>query len=494
MTVNRLRVILILTAFVFIAPDLFSRESLSPVPPGMPRGNSGETVVPESLRNLSFIVLGIWPDNGEYYFLPPIKDAKKAASEAEYRALDEQFYRLNFELSHGNILKMIPEYTRVFIAVPENGKVKGASGREEELMRGYLKSRCGWSEERIKKRINFFKAPSDLVWAQDTSEPIGVDKDGKIIIAADPDNYNDSFGVVKAMAKAYPEYFTILKLGNSLSSEGGDMEVVLTPDNKSAMFLTGRNRVNHYFFRTKGYPLKGIAFSQDMIDDVKQAYSDALFGIKTAVVPEEMLLSPELAADEIFHLDMSVVIMSAGKKVDAFVPTYDNPWKKRDLVSGEVFAPSVIKGWQVEYDAIAGELGRMGYNVLRVPFADHPVRSPANLVKYRDPQTGKSCVLLGKYPFLADDNADTAPQAKMNDSFGALNDAEKQWEQSYSTGAYDYLMQCVDNLWAAMDYSASAKNSLYEKQKAIFEKAGYEVTTVAEYPWGAGGIHCDLQF
>ena len=82
----------------------------------------------------------------------------------------------------------------------------------------------------------------------------------------------------------------------------------------------------------------------------------------------------------------------------------------------------------------------------------------------------------------------------MNDSFGALNDAEKQWEQSYSTGAYDYLMQCVDNLWAAMDYSASAKNSLYEKQKAIFEKAGYEVTTVAEYPWGAGGIHCDLQF
>ncbi|MGD0565830.1 MAG: hypothetical protein ABSA34_00700 [Candidatus Goldiibacteriota bacterium] len=459
----------------------------------MPVGSDGEVIVPECERFLSFIVLGVWPDSGEYYFLPSLKNAEKATG-AGLEKVDREFYWLNFELSHGSIMRNLPAYTHIFVAIPDKNKVAGASGREEALIKGYLKTRCKWEDERIQNHVHFFIVPSALTWAQDTSEPIGIDKKGRILIAADPGNYNSSYEIVNSMANTYPGYFKVVKLANSLSSEGGDMEVVLAPDKKGAVFLIGRNRVNNYYFRTKGLPLKGISFSQDMIDDVKKMYSNSLFGMKVEIVPEKMLLYPELAAEEIFHLDMSVVIMSSGKTVDAFVPTYYTPETKVDLVSGQKFTQDTIKGWQAEYDEIASELKERGYNVLRVPFTDHPVRSPANLVKYRDRETGKACVLLGKYPFLPADGHGDAPQSRMNNAFGNLNTAEKVWEQSFSAESFDYLMKCAAGLWEAMDYSASAKNNLYEKQKEIFEKAGYTVIPVAEYPWGAGGLHCDLQF
>jgi hypothetical protein len=481
-----------LAVFLFIfAIFAFSHDMLSPMPPGMPAGG-GETIVPESERFLSFVVIGVWPDSGDYYFLPLIKNTKNAHV-SEYEQLDKEFYWLNFEISHGAIMRNLPEYTHVFVAIPDKHKVEGASGREGEYFKDYLRTRCKWKEERIQNHIHFFIVPSSLNWAQDTSEPIGVDKKGRILIAADPGNYNNSFAIVNSMADTYPDYFKVVKLDRTLSSEGGDMEVVLSPDKKGAVFLIGRNRVNNFYQRTKGLPLKGISFSQEMIDDVKKAYSDSLFGMKVEVVPEKMLLFPELAADEIFHLDMSVVIMSSGKGVDAFVPTYDNPEVKLDLVSGNKFSAGTIKGWQAEYDEIASELRQRGYNVMRLPFADHPVRSPANLVKYKDRETGKSCVLLGKYPYLSG-NDQNAPQAKMNAAFGLLSIAEKEWEKSYDPAGFKSLKNRADALWDAMDYSAAAKNRIFEKQMEIFQKAGYTVIPVAEYAWGAGGLHCDLQF
>ena len=94
---------------------------------------------------------------------------------------------------------------------------------------------------------------------------------------------------------------------------------------------------------------------------------------------------------------MIVNILRAQGKTLAFVPSYQDP--AVDAITHVALAEDVRRRVQYEYDLVAGQLGRRGYEVVRLPFADHPVRNPVNVGRFVDPNTGRQCVLLGKYPY-----------------------------------------------------------------------------------------------
>jgi hypothetical protein len=450
-------------------------------------------LVPEAERHWSFIILGVWPNQGDYYMLPQISDAKKAPKE-QFARLYKELFRLNFELSHGAIIKSLPSYTHIFVALPDSRFVKQSRGGEKELFLDYLEERCGWDSARIAKYVHFFKSPSFLQWAQDSSEIIGQDKKGRVIIAADPFNYNNSYGIVKSLADTYPGQFVLKKLGNQVSSEGGDMELVWAPKREGLIFMVGRNRVNNYYNRLKQMPLKNVSFSDDMIEDFKRAYSQEFYGLRVEVVPQKMIEDSSLAAEDLFHLDMSVSIMSKDKIVNAFVPTYKGGETKKDALSNSILDPKLVKLWQSEYDEIASQLSKIGYEVVRLPFSDHPVRCPVNIGKFVDRESLEPSIMLGRYP--SDHAAAGGPssQQMIQDGLNELVYKSDFWKNASTDENFQAFILAIKKMWLVMDAVSVMPNREFDSQAEIFRKHGYKVVTVPVYAWGAGGLHCDLLY
>jgi hypothetical protein len=80
----------------------------------------------------------------------------------------------------------------------------------------------------------------------------------------------------------------------------------------------------------------------------------------------------------------------------AFVPSLKS--YARDAISGQPMEKDFLHRLQLEFDEAAMQFSAQGYEVFRLPFADHPVRSPANLLKYFDRAAGHQVVMLSKYP------------------------------------------------------------------------------------------------
>ena len=468
-------------------------DLLYPLPTGLLTQSDGVLLVPEAERHWSFLILGLWPNQGDYFMLPKISDAKNAPKEQSTRLYDELF-KLNFEFSHGAIIKNLPDYTHLYVALPEKLSAKGSKGGEKELFIAYLKGRCGWTDEKVRNHLHFFKVPSFLQWAQDSSEIIGRDKKGRIIIAADPDNYNNSYAIIKSLCDTYPESFVIKRLGNAISSEGGDMELVWAPKREGLIFMTGRNRVNQYYNRIKHMPLKGISFSSDMLDDFKRAYSQEFYGLRVEVVPQKMLENSDLATEDLFHLDMSVAILSKGKTVNAFVPTYNGGEVKKDAMTNTALDPKLVWTWQAEYDEISAQLSKLGYDVVRLPFSDHPVRCPVNIGKFINRDTLEPSVILGKYPFDHARNSETTPQQMIQDALNDMTYKCDAWKNTPSEPNFNSFLLSISSMWGVMDKVSAMPNPEFDTQADIFRKHGYKVVAVPVYAWGAGGLHCDLLY
>lgn len=471
-------------ALVWTRGKAHGRNSLTPVPVY----KNGITLIPESERALDACVIGVDPSRGIFCFLPFLqREASMPA--ARFKEIHQQLYWLNFEISHGQLLNALPRGTQVYVALPDPKNVKEADGIEESLFRSYLKVRCGWTSADIRGRIHFFKSPVPIVWTQDIGKILGYDDQGRWVISRgsnDQKGYSES---VAALCQAYPEKFTYRDLPQGVSGEGGDEDLARTPDNQLVM-LVGRHRVSHYLEWAAGRPLSGQAINPDELLQVQDLFSEAFDGVPAVFIPRQALENPGLGNNELFHLDMSVAVLSEGGKTHAFVPSYiDQPI---DRVTGLALDPAFVKSLQGEYDLMASDLSSMGYSVDRLAVTDHPVRSPDNFIRFYDPIAKRCTILLAKYPYNLRDTVEPAPQEKLMESFKDIREKGETWAKAPNEANFLGLRYSIDRTWQTMEWASAQPDPYFEQNRALFQKSGFDVISVPDYAWGSGGLHCQL--
>lgn len=471
-------------ALIWNHGNAHGHNSLMPAP----AYKNGISLIPESERTLDVCVIGVDPSRGIFCFLPFLqREASMPA--ANFKKIHQELYWLNFEVSHGRLLNALPRSTQIYVALPDPRSVKEADGTEEGLFRNYLKGRCGWTEADIRGRIHFFETPVPIVWAQDIGKILGHDDQGRWVIsrgANDQVGYADS---VAALCQAYPEKFTYRDLPQGISGEGGDEDLARTPDDQLVM-LVGRHRASRYLEWAGGHSLSGQVLDRSEILQAQDLFSGAFDGVPTVFIPSQVLENPALGNNELFHLDMSVAVLSEGGKTHAFVPSYiDRPI---DRVTGLALDPAFVKSLQGEYDLMASDLSSMGYAVDRLAVTDHPVRSPANFIRFYDPVSKHCTVLLAKYPYNLRDTAEPAPQEKLMDSFKDIREKGEAWAKAPNDANFQGLQYSIDRTWQTMEWASAQPDPYFEQNRALFQKAGFDVVTVPDYAWGSGGLHCQL--
>ncbi len=486
--------LMILTIFFSIYALLHCQDT----PKGMFIKDKGALLVPESERQMDFVVVGLWPDEKQYFYLPELKWPSAATGEQK-KKIAEKFYWLNFELSHGDLLKNLPKYTRIYAALPDKQYVPESEGHEKEYFISYLKAHCNFTDDDVKKRLYFFYSANVLEWPQDICKIIGIDSNHRIILGySEGDTIPGYVLTVKRLVKAFPQTFTLWNFGTDVSAEGGDEDIIWTPDNKVAL-LAGRHRVIQFLNRNMGQQsFEQNSLAPSLIETVRKAFSDSVFGIKVLFVPEKLLLTPipGSGSDEVFHLDMlACVLPNPGiGSPRVFIPTYMKMKQHYDSLLKNSFDKNFISRVQKEYDEASGEFKNLGYEVIRLPFSDHPVRNPVNIVRFRDKNTGKITVLLPKYPyFLPIDSPDT-PQQQVLNALDWLRTNFSEWQNLPGPATYQRLADTLQYVFDTMDKVAALPNPIYDTQEKIFKKYGYEVIPIPSYTWGAGGPHCQLLY
>jgi hypothetical protein len=448
----------------------------------------GCVFLPGSERPLDALVVGVNPDTALYFYLPEIREGTIQNPDKD-RDVREQLFWLRLELVHGQIFNAIPDSTIVYAALPDPKRVKGSHGWEEGWLTDYLETRCHWTKEDIKRRLYFFKTRSPLVWTQDAGKIFGKDKQGRRVIFTGPQDQATYLQFVRDLCLAYPKDFVEHVLPSGLSAEGGDEDLVRTPDGVITLLL-GRHRVLRYVELAYGSSaLAGQGLSDGQIDQAQSAYSSGLDGLPAIAIPQKVLLDPTLGTDELFHLDMSTAVVGNGIGNHAFVPTYiDHPI---DRMTGLPLDPGFVKSLQSEFDIIASQLADMGFHVARLKIEGHPVRSPVNLVRFYDPATGRCKVLLAKYPLQDADNENNTQKVLMA-RIGDLKTGISQWEKKPDMKSYLSVKSLIQSVWSVMDRVPVESSPIFEYNAKKFRDAGIDVVPVADFAWGAGGLHCQV--
>ncbi len=454
----------------------------------------GYVLLPDSERHLNRVVIGLEPLNLDYYLLPEttIFDEGYETSKTDY--IRRQVYWLNFEFTHGSIMTDMPANSVFFVAVPDPLYVLEASGTEDELFRSYLSERLRWSEDDIRKRIRFFKAPAAIIYLQDIGEVIGYDRKGRTVLGIGVNQVYPHLNSAVSLARSYPDDFVICRLGElsiyeGIDPEGGDLSLVWLPDGKLGLII-GRHRVLRYLETKYEQSFLGQVIPFDLIEETREHYSKAFFNLETIIAGEEALTYPHMVSDELFHLDMIVNIVRKGSKTVAFVPTYE-----QRPIDADTNAPLNEELWiniQREYDMTSKQLENRGYEVVRLPFRDNPVRNPVNAIAYIEPETGTQTVMLGKFPRHIPSTKETEPDPnqKLLISFEKLNTAVEKWAAEPSEKFWNSIEPAFKNLWTELHTAPDNPNPDFLKLKGIYESHGVKVIEVANYPAGEGGLHC----
>lgn len=460
-----------------------------PLPYGMPVGQSGITLVPESERALDYFVMGLNPE-WETNFRLTDEGKSRGGESAEIAEIDRNLYWLNFEMSHGAIMRFLPENSHLFVAVPWPQKKHGCSGREEAFFKSYLIEKCGWAEERIRRQVHFFCSPTSLVWAQDVGEILGRDAKNRAIIDVGQTGQATRYRrAIQTLAKTFPQHFVLKVLPKGINAEGGDEEIVWTPEGKLAL-MVGRHRIQAFLENRDQASYDGRPIDDLAIAEAREALSKAFYGLPVHIVPEEVLLHPEKGHPELFHLDMlATVLFNHRDKPHAFVPTYTG--EAVDASSESLMSRDFVDRVQSEFDSAAKQLDKLGYQVVRLPFADHPVRSPINLVKYHDREKDRIVVLLPHYSYHLPPNQDN-PRQRLQQALDHLDNQAIAWNEQPNEKNFTAYLAAIRNLWRQMEESHQMPNPIFDKQAALFRKAGYEVVGIPSYSWGSGGLHCQM--
>jgi hypothetical protein len=149
-----------------------------------------------------------------------------------------------------------------------------------------------------------------------------------------------------------------------------------------------------------------------------------------------------------------------------------------------------LKRFQDEYDRTARQMATRGYHVARVSFADQPARSPVGIAKFVDPATGRSTVILGRYPDHLADSDERNAQTQLQIAFERLDAAVATWRHAPTDVHWNAVRSAVGAAWRQMDASVASPNPMYQNARKVFESFGVDVVELPIYPTGEGGIHC----
>jgi hypothetical protein len=445
-------------------------------------------LMPESERKFARVVIGLRP-HGE-----PGRNPLRGATDARIVDLRRRIYSLDFELLRGNSMTAVPSYATFYVAVPDPRTVPEASGEEEADFRFYLATRLGWTEATIQARTRFFRVSLPIPYPQDMAEVLGHDRAGRLVLGVGGDTDPVYAEPVERISTAFPDAFSVRRLRGvhvgDINTEGGDLALSWLPDGSIGL-LVGRHRAIRYLERRTGESLQGHPLTSEQIEEVRGAYSSAFFGVEVLILGEGALRDPSRGSEELFHADMAVAAMRTATEAVAFVPTYEKP--PLDANSKEALPEKFVRDVQKEYDLVAGQMTARGYRVVRLPFEDHPVRSPVNVSKFIDAGSGKPVVLLARHP----EHRPSAPgvrsaMAQLQDALGALQESLDAWQASPTETAFGRLDAGLRNAWRELDKAVASPNPLFERQRALYEANGVSVIPVVLFPSGEGGVHCLL--
>lgn len=443
-------------------------------------------LVPEAERSLRRIILGLQPNETRMVVVPETMAWDPHTRDPRVVRLRRGLYRLEFELVHGQIFRAAPPHARFFVAVPDPRANPQSMGNEVEVFREYLRERVGWSDATIDSRVRFFTVPSAIPFPQDMAEPIGYDVRGRLVLGIGSDVEDYYAAAVERLAQEYPEEFAIRRLPD-VNTEGGDLSLVRLPEGAVGLFV-GHNRIARWVQRVHG-ARPGDPIPEAQIAEAEGAYRRAFDGIETLVIGRDALVDPRLANPEIFHLDMVVAVLRGPAGIVAFVPTYEGT--PVDAMSSLRLEAAAVARFQQEYDRTASQLIARGYRVARLPFADHPVRSPVNVGKFTDPETARGFVLLGRYPdHLMPASSSLTARAGLQKAFEGLDAAVIAWRKEPTDAGWNAVQAALAAAWRQMDDSIRAPNPTFESQRRAYESHGIGVGAVPIFPTGEGGVHC----
>ncbi len=445
------------------------------------------SLLPESERTLRRIVLGVRPHG--------FSGAKVARDASGARAVElrRRLFALDFTLLHGGTMSAAPAYAHFFVAIPDPARTEEASGEEEADFRAYLRERLGWTEDTIARRVSFFRVGRPLLYPQDMAEALGLDAQGRLVLGVGADTDPTYLEPVEALVREFPGDFAMRKLAGlhvgDVNLEGGDLALAWLPDGRIGI-LVGRHRALRYIGRKTGTEMPERALTGPEIDEVRRAYSSAFFGVEATIVGEAALRDRSRGSDALFHSDMVLATARNESEALAFVPTYET--SPVDAATGELLDAAFVAGVQREYDLVAGQMGARGYRVVRMPFADHPVRAPVNVAKFVDRETGRPSVILGRYPEHHPPASGDPPSVKIAYAVIDLQTAVTAWEKRSDDARWSAVRSALARAWAELDAGARAPNALFDRQRALYEANGIAVVPLPLYPSGQGGVHCLL--
>jgi hypothetical protein len=445
----------------------------------------------ESDRSFRRIVIGLLPGENDPYLLPRVAPTDPAKRDRRTRFLLQRLAWLSFELLHGNLLRAAPTYTRFFFAVPPR-PVGVRAAAFEATLHEYLQARAGFSPAEIAERIRFFRVPDAVPFPRDLSVAIGSDRRGRLAIGLGRDMHPAYTRATEALVAAFPEDFVLRRIGGRgpgvVSTEGGDISIVPAPDG-GLRLVVGRHRVLRVLER-EGIPWEPppVVAATD-VERVRRLYQASFFGLPTIILGQALLARADRSDDEVFHADMVATILRTPSGVKAFVPTYGpNPI---DSLSRGAVSPEMVRLAQAEYDESARQLQGEGYAIVRIPFADHPVRNPVNVAPFTDPRTGQTCVLVGRYPSIVPTSpGGPVPLFTIQDAFDDLDKAVTAWRAEPSDGTWTAVRRSLETTFRAIDEAAAAPCPAFEEIRRIYENQGVRVLPVNLIPSGEGGLHC----
>jgi hypothetical protein len=449
----------------------------------------GIPAIPESDRTMSGAILGLEAHRADLALFPVIRKSDGATPE-EYKEIQKQLYEIFLRCTQGGFMNAWPKNDTFYLAVPDPATVAQSLGNEQEYFEDFLRTHCGWNKRDVSSCLKTFQTSEPLIWAQDCGEI--VQKPGSSLRTVFHSSTDTSYeGFVKSLTEADPSSIATLPLPPGVSCEGGDLEVSWGPDGK-VLLLLGRHRVLNYLKEARGVDATKRPVTTEELEAAKRAYS-VQFGMPVVVVPEKALMEPSHACSELFHLDMvaSIIDLHDGKAPRVFVPELA-AGKVYDALFDQPLDAKLVASCRWELNAAAEQLASMGYKVVRLPFSDHPVRSPANFVKYRDEATGKYKVLLSKFPEALPVNNPQTPQHYFNSALGQLRNSGEVWQRTGSADAFHAFQQQVENTWKILDAIETAPNPMFDECAKRISAEGIEVTAVPSFCYGSGGMHCQV--
>ena len=441
--------------------------------------------LPESERSFGRVILGLNATRPRYVLMPDTGQWDANAPDEQADELRRQIYWLSLELQHGQIFRAAPRHTVFFVGVPQQGMGRDPVRNEERLFRGYLRERVGWSAETIASRVRFFPVPDEVPYAQDVAQALGYDARGRLVYALGLDCSDAYRDAIETLVRRYPNDFDVRRFPG-LSTEGGDLDLVRLPQGPVAL-LVGYHRVRRYLETRYGISLENAAAEPARIAEGREAYRSA-FGVAPIVVGEPALAYPDLRNRELFHLDMEVAVFTGTAGPVAFVPTSEGA--PVDALTHVHLPSEMVVRLEREYDAVAAQMGTLGYRVVRLPFADHPVRSPVNVGKYTDPVTGRQSAILGRYPYHLELPGGRNPQTELQLLFETFDADVAAWRRERSAARWEIVKQTIARVWRELDRAVTDPNPIFEAQRRLYETNGVAVVPVPIYPTGEGGIHC----